>query len=152
MTTAQRATEPPQEGWAQTHRWVIIIVIVALAVIGLVTYGFHQHNENAEAKAQQLTDELQNAGLRVPASRDTIVNVLGTDGGPICQDPAAALRKALVDQQIVNGASFVGQRPVIGEVHLVQGAAIVLRVYCPEKVDAFRDAVNDYKLDNVVNY
>jgi len=150
--TAQQTPAPQKEGWAQTHRWVIIVVIVVLAVIGLITYGFHQHNENAEAKAQQLTSELQKAGLRVPASQETIVNVLGTDGGPICEDPAAALRKALVDQQIVNGAAFVGQRPIIGEVRLLDGAVIVLQVYCPDKVDAFRDAVDNYKLDNVVNY
>jgi hypothetical protein len=121
-------------------------------VIGLITYGYAQHNQAAEAKAQQLTQELQKAGIRVPASQDTIVNVLGTDGGPVCEDPAAALRKALVDQQLVNGAAFVGQRPVIGEVRLLDGARIVLQVYCPEKVDAFRDAVANYKLDNVVNY
>jgi hypothetical protein len=152
MTATHQAPAPQREGWAQAHRWVIIAVIVVLAVIGLITYGFHQHDENARAKAQQLTEELQKAGLRAPASQDTIVNVLGTDGGPICENPGAALRKALVDQQLVNGASFVGQRPVIGEARLVDGAVIVLQVYCPDKVDAFRDAVNDYKLDNVVNY
>jgi len=48
--------------------------------------------------------------------------------------------------------AFAGQRPVIGEVRLVDGAAIVLKVYCPDKVGAFRDAVANYKLDNVVNY
>jgi hypothetical protein len=152
MTTANQAPAPQREGWGQSHRWVIIGVIVVLAVIGLITYGYAQHNQAAAAKAQQLTDELQKAGLRAPASQETIVNALGTDGGPICEDPGAALRKALVDQQIVNGAAFVGQRPIIGEVHLLAGAVIVLQVYCPDKVDAFRDAVENYKLDNVVNY
>ena len=152
MTATSPTGAPEREGWAQTHRWVIIVVIVALAVVGLITYGFAQHNEEAQAKAQQLTEELQAAGMRVPASQDTIVNLLGTDGGPVCEDPGAALRKALVDQQIVNGAAFVGQRPVIGEVRLVDGAVIVLEVYCPDKVDAFRDAVSGYQLDNVVNY
>jgi hypothetical protein len=152
VTTAHQAPAPQREGWAQTHRWVIIVVIVALAVVGLITYGFHQHNEAAQAKAQQLTQELQKAGLRAPASQETIVNVLGTDGGPVCADPGAALRKALVDQQLVNGAANVGQRPIIGEVRLLRGAVIVLQVYCPDKVDAFRDQVNNYKLDNVVNY
>lgn len=151
MTTAPAPT-PQREGWAQIHRWVIIVVIVVLAVVGLITYGFHQHNEQAQAKAQQLTQELQKAGLQAPVSQDTIVDVLGADGGPVCEDPAGALRKALVDQQIVNGAAFVGQRPIIGELRLVDGAVIVLQVYCPDKVDAFRDALDNYKLDNVVNY
>jgi hypothetical protein len=152
MTTSAPSPAAERQGWAQAHRWVIIAVLVALAVIGLITYGYAQHNQEAEAKAQQLTEELQNAGLRVPATQDTIVNVLGTDGGPVCEDPGAALRKALVDQQLVNGASFVGQRPIIGEVRLLEGAVIVLQVYCPDKVDAFRDAVDSYKLDGVVNY
>jgi hypothetical protein len=150
MSTQQ--SPPRHQGWAQTHRWVIIVVIVALAVVGLITYGFHRHNEEAAAKAQQLTNELTEAGLRSPANQETIVNVLGTDGGPVCENPGAALRKALVDQQIVNGAAFVGQRPVIGEVRLVDGAVIVLEVYCPEKVDAFRAAVEDYRLDDVANH
>ena len=162
MTTPQTPSQPaaPQqptpspapEGWAQAHRWVIVIVLVALAVVGLITYGFAQRNQEADAKADQLVTELQNAGLRVPASHDTITNVLGNDGGLVCEDPGSALRKALLDQQLVNGAAFVGQRPVIGDVHLVQGTVIVLQVYCPDKVDAFRDALNNYKLDNVVNY
>jgi hypothetical protein len=152
MTTSAPSPAAERQGWAQAHRWVIIAVLVVLAVIGLITYGYAQHNQEAEAKAQQLTEELQNAGLRVPATQDTIVNVLGTDGGPVCEDPGAALRKALVDQQLVNGASFVGQRPIIGEVRLLDGAVIVLQVYCPDKVDAFRDAVDGYKLDGVVNY
>src|SRR5262245_55035863 len=139
MTTVHQAPAPQREGWAQTHRWVIIVVIVALAVIGLITFGYAQHNEVAEARAKQLTEELQKAGTSVPASQDTIVNTLGTDGGPICEDPAAALRKALVDQQIVNGAASVGQRPVIGDARLVDGAVIVMEIYCPDKVDEFRD-------------
>lgn len=149
MTTTSPKATPERAGWAQAHRWVIIVVIVALAVVGLITYGFAQHNEQAQAKAQQLTEELRRQGIRVPASQDTIVNALGTDGGPICADPGAALRKALFDQQLVNGAAFVGQRPVIGEVRLVDGAVTVLEVYCPDKVDAFRDAVADYRLDDV---
>jgi hypothetical protein len=151
MTTSHSAA-PEREGWAHAHRWVIIGVLIVLAVVGLITYGFQQHNEEAQAKAAQLTTELRDAGMRVPASQDTIVNVLGTDGGPVCHDPGAALRKALVDQQLVNGAAFVGQRPVIGEVRLVEGAVKVLEVYCPDKVEAFRQAVADYKLDNVVKY
>jgi len=152
MTTASSPAAPERRGWAHTHRWIILVVIAALVIVGLTTYGFARHNQEAQAKARQLTEELRGAGLRVPASQDTIVNALGTDGGAVCENPGAALRKALVDQQLVNGAAFVGQRPVIGEVRLVDGAVIVLEVYCPEKVDAFRDAVGGYKLDNVTNY
>lgn len=151
MTTSPTPA-PEKEGWAHAHRWVIIAVLVVLAVVGLITYGFHEHDERARAKAEQLTNELREAGMRVPASQDTIVNLLGTDGGVVCSDPGGAMRKALVDQQIVNGAAFVGQRPIIGEVRLVEGTVKVLEVYCPDKVESFRQAVADYKYDNVVNY
>jgi hypothetical protein len=33
----------------------------------------------------------------------------------------------------------------------VTGTVIVLEVYCPDKVDAFRDAVASYQLDDVSN-
>ena len=145
-------TEAENKGWLQAHRWVIIGVLIALAVVGLITYGFHQNNEEARAKAEQLTTALRDAGLRAPARQETIVNLLGSEGGVVCSDPGAALRKAYVDQQFVNGAANVGQRGIIGDVRLVDGALIVLQVYCPEKVDMFRQAVEDYKLDHVVNY
>jgi hypothetical protein len=139
------------QGWGQTHRWVILIVLVALAIGGIVTYRYAQRGKEADQKADQLTTELQAAGLRVPASHDTITNVLGADGGAICDNPSSALRKAIVDSQIVNGAASVGQRPIIGEVDLVTGTVIVLEVYCPDKVDAFQDAVASYRLDDVSN-
>jgi hypothetical protein len=140
-----------ERGWAQAHRWVILVVLVALAVAGIVTYRWAQRNAEADRKADQLTTELLAAGLRVPASHDTITNVLGADGGAICADPASAMRKAIVDTQLVNGAASVGQRPIIGEVDLVTGTVTVLEVYCPDKVDAFRDMVADYRLDTVSN-
>ncbi|MFL6120134.1 hypothetical protein [Actinophytocola sp.] len=140
-----------ERGWAQAHRWVILAVLVALAIAGIVTYRWAQRNAEADRKADQLTTELRAAGLRVPASHDTITNVLGADGGVICADPASAMRKAIVDTQLVNGAASVGQRPIIGEVDLVTGTVTVLEVYCPDKVDAFRDMVADYQLDTVSN-
>jgi hypothetical protein len=140
-----------ERSWAQAHRWVIIVVLVALVVVGLVTYRYAQRNKEADRKADQLTTELAAAGLRVPASHDTITNVLGADGGAVCDNPSSALRKAIVDSQLINGAASVGQRPIIGEVDLVTGTVIVLEVYCPEKVDAFRDTVASYQLDTVSN-
>jgi hypothetical protein len=143
MSTAQ--------GWRQTHRWVIIVVLVALVIAGIATYRYARHNQEADRKADQLTTELREAGLRVPASHDTITNVLGADGGAICDNPSSALRKAIVDSRLINGAASVGQRPVIGEVDLVTGTVIVLEVYCLDKVDAFQDAVASYRLDTVAN-
>lgn len=135
-------------GWAQTHRWVIVVVLVALVAVGLGVYRFHHQDAVAEAKAEQLTAELRRAGLPAP-STDTIARVLGDDGGPVCRDPGDALNKALLDAQLVNGAAFVGQRPILGDPDMILGESLVLQVYCPGQLTAFHDAVRGYHLDDV---
>jgi hypothetical protein len=137
-------------GWRQPHRWVIVAVLVALVVTGLLTYRAAANNAEAQAKADHLVAELTAAGLRAPADKDTIVEALGDDGGPACDDPGAALRKALLDQQLTNGAAFVGLRPVIAARNLVKGQLVVLQVYCPEVLDDLRARIDEYKVDDVV--
>jgi hypothetical protein len=130
--------------WRQPHRWLIIAVIVGLAVTGLIAYGFHEYNQEAAAKANQLIAALRDEGLTPPSDPEAIANVLGTDGGAVCEDPGGALQKALLDSQLVNGASFVGQRPVRAKVNVVRGETVILQVYCPDKVEGFRSSVRDY--------
>lgn len=137
------------EGWSQPHRWVIVGVLVVLVVIGLFTYGWMHSNAEADRKADELVQRLEAAGLPVPANHDTITRVLGTDGGAVCDDPGSALRKALLDQQLTNGGSFVGQRPVRASRNVLRGELIVLEVYCPEKVDALQDRIQHYRVDDV---
>jgi hypothetical protein len=138
-----------QRGWSQPHRWVIVAVLAILVVVGLLTYGWMHADAEAERKADELVERLEAAGLRAPVNHDGIVRVLGTDGGPVCDDPGSALRKALLDQRIANGASFVGQRPIRGDADVVRGGLIVLEVYCPDQVDALRDRIEDYRVDDV---
>lgn len=140
--------QEPKRGWAQVHRWVIVAVLLALVVVGLITFGYYSSDARAERKADELIERLEAAGLPAPENRDTITRVLGSDGGPVCDDPGSALRKALLDAQLVNGASFVGQRPIRASVNVIRGELIVLEVYCPDEVDELRDHVEDYKLDD----
>jgi hypothetical protein len=129
--------------------WVLALVVVALMGIGIATYRFHQPDPEAEAKAYQLTTTLHAAGLPVPQDLDSIARVLGTDGGTVCADPASALRKAATDAQLVNGAAFVGQRPIRAEVNLLRGGLIVLDVYCPDKAAQARQNIRDYIADHI---
>ena len=46
-----------------------------------------------------------------------------SDGGAVCDNPASALGKATLADQIANGASFVGRRPVIIDRDLLVGRA-----------------------------
>ena len=76
--------------------------------------------------------------------------MLGTDGGAVCNDPAGAMRKALLDSQLVNGAAFVGVRPVIASRNVVEGTLVVLHVYCPDVADEVRAKIDEYELDDTV--
>jgi hypothetical protein len=149
--TEPGATTPAKEH--DEHRvlyWIIGFAVVVLAIIGLVTYSGKKQTEEASAKAQQLTQTLQQAGLRVPQDQDIITRSLGTDGGAVCDNPANALGRALLFDQLVNGASFVGRRPVIADTNVLKGELAILNVYCPEKVQQFRDKTQDLKLDDTL--
>ena len=64
----------------RTLYWIIGGVVVVLCVAGLIAYTGAKENERAEQKAQELTQKLEQAGLRAP-DQDIIVRTLGDDGG-----------------------------------------------------------------------
>ena len=130
--------------------WVIGGVIVLLVVLGLITYSGEKKDEEATAKAQELSQAFEQAGLRVPEDQDIIIRSLGSDGGNVCDNPASALGRALLLDQLTNGAAFVGRRPVIVDSNVLLGEALILQTYCPEKVDEFRDKFGDLKIDDVI--
>jgi hypothetical protein len=145
-------TNPERDPYARRPivNWVIGGSVLLLLVIALVGYNAEQNDAEAAAKADELIGKLHAAGLRVPVKPDTIITTLGHDGGAVCEDPGSALKKALLDTQITNGASFVGQRPIRASVNVLRGAALVIETYCPEELEAFRDRVKDYKTDDTV--
>ena len=134
----------------RTLYWIIGAVAVVLAIIGLITYNGKKQSQEATAKAQQLTQAFQKAGITVPADIDIITRSLGTDGGAVCDNPASALGRALLFQELYNGADFVGRRPVIADTNVLKGELAILSVYCPEKVQQFRDKTKDLKLDDTL--
>jgi hypothetical protein len=75
-----------------------------------------------------------------------VVRVLGDDGGAICDDPNSALKKAILYGQLTNGAAGPGIWPVIADNRVVQGELAVIKIYCPQELPEFTDAL---KLDNV---
>ena len=50
--------------------------------------------QQAQDKAQQLTQKFKAAGLEVPVNDDVFVRTLGSDGGTVCDNPASALGRA----------------------------------------------------------
>jgi len=130
--------------------WACGIVAVVLAIIGLFTYSGQKQSEEATAKAQQLTQAFQQAGLRVPQDLSIITRSLGTDGGAVCDNPANAVGRAILFDQLVNGASFVGRRPVIADTNVLKGELLILQTYCPEKVQQYKEKTQDLKLDDTI--
>ncbi len=130
--------------------WIIGAVLVVLAVIGLITYSSNKNTAEAQQKAQQLTQAFRQAGLRVPVDQDIITRSLGNDGGAVCDNPASALGRATLLDQMTNGADFVGRRPVTVDRKVIQGQALIMQIYCPDKLQEFRDKFNDLKFDDTI--
>ena len=86
----------------------------------------------------------------MPTDQDTIIRTLGTDGGNVCDNPASALGLAILNDQITNGADFVGRRPVIIDRRIVLAEVLILQTYCPDKVKRFKDKIDDLKYDDTV--
>jgi hypothetical protein len=141
--TTERTTDPNR-----TMYWILGGIVVVLCVIGLITYQSGKNNAEAQQKAQQLTAKFRAAGLPVPADTDTLVRALGTDGGAVCDNPASALGKAILADQLTNGASFVGRRPVRIDRRFVLGEALILQTYCPEKAKEYQDQIKDLRTAN----
>ena len=106
--------------------WIVGAVVVALCVIGLITYSAKSDDREAQQKAEQLTQKFQAAGLRVPQDQDIITKSLGSDGGAVCDNPATTLGKATLFDVATKGADFVGRRPVIVDRRILLGEAIIL--------------------------
>jgi amino acid transporter len=150
---APQAEEPESDD--RRNRWMywaIAGVIVVLIIMGLLAYTSHKNNAEAQQKAQQLEQKFKQAGLPVPVSTNDIARSLGSDGGAVCENPATALGKATLNDLMTNGADFVGRRPVLVDRRVVIGEALILQTYCPDKLKAYQDKVNELKLRHTVKY
>jgi hypothetical protein len=130
--------------------WIIAAVVVILVIIGLVTWNRASTNQEAQQKAQQLSQKFEQNGLPVPADIDTITRSFGTDGGAVCDNPANALGKAALNDLITNGADFVGRRPIIIDRRILLGEALILQTYCPDKLKPYQDKILKLKTANTV--
>ncbi|WP_049871775.1 hypothetical protein [Catenulispora acidiphila] len=150
------ATPPPQTpdtGHHKEHnKWLFIggiAVFVIAAIVAMVVFSQHQNDEQARAKAKELQTLMVAAGYPLP-DEETVVALLGTSGGAVCKDPTGALSKAQWLDNMSNGAAGPGMRPVIADRKAVAAEALVIKVYCPQHLDAFQDNVDDLKTGTTV--
>jgi hypothetical protein len=128
---------------------VITVALVLLLIICFVFYRSAQSNQQAQEKADQLIAALEKAGVRAVPSQEQIVRVLGNDGGAICKNPTSALRQALLFDQLSNGASGPGRRPVIADSKIFKGDLLVIQIYCPDELPQFQQMVEQLKTAGV---
>ncbi|MGW0040985.1 hypothetical protein [Rhodococcus sp. NPDC003348] len=145
MTTGTNSS-PPRERVA-LYISVGLIFLVGL-VVALLAYGASESSPQAEEKADQLTAELQAAGLTAP-SHEQIVRVLGDDGGAVCDHPNESLSRANLAAQLANGSGGPGTRPIIADSRLLQGQLLVIKTYCPDELADFQHYVDDLKTARV---
>lgn len=137
---------------ASRHRWIYlgsIVLLVAMLVTGLLSFSQLHATDRANEKAKQLSAKLSSAGYPVP-THDQITHTLGEDGGAVCEDPANALNQAQWTYGMSNGAGGPGQRPVLSDREIVRAEAIVLSVYCPGRLAALQDKIDDLDLRDTV--
>ncbi|MER8187489.1 hypothetical protein [Kitasatospora sp. NPDC094015] len=140
--------------FASQHRWIYvgaIVVLVGMLITGILVYQQHHQDVQANNKAQELSGKLAAQGYPVP-DQDQIVSTLGNDGGAVCKQPASALKNALWLQNISNGATGPGQRPVIGDGRAIEVEALVLGVYCPDQLAKYQDRFEDIKTAQTVKH
>ncbi|MEV6206939.1 hypothetical protein [Kitasatospora sp. NPDC051914] len=71
--------------------------------------------------------------------------------GAVCENPAGALKNAPWKVDPANGAGDPGRRPIVADAKAVEAGAIVLNVHCPDKLDEFRDELDDLETARTVN-
>lgn len=129
--------------------WVAIGLLVLFVVIALLTFSSARSSAKAGAKADELIAAMTAAGAD-PPSRDQVVRVLGDDGGAICEDPGSALRSAMLNSLLTNGATGPGQRPIIADERVITFEVLVIQTYCPDELDDFVDEFEDFDFEDVI--
>jgi hypothetical protein len=123
----------------KSHTWIyvtIVVVIVALMAAGVAVRRHEQDNREAHAKARELITKLEAAGFTAP-EEDTIVELFGTDGGAFAEQVGSGLLEAELAMQFGNAGP--ASRSVILDRKLLSAGVIVLEVYAPQKLAAYRE-------------
>ena len=125
-----------------SHRaiyWSIAGVLAVLLVAALATWHYNKASAEAITKANQLISSYEAAGLPTPKSPERVAEVLGTDGGEVCEVAESDYLQGYVKTRLGVGGEFYF-RPVIVDSKAVEGAALIAKTYCPEeapRVDEF---------------
>ncbi|SFJ98530.1 hypothetical protein [Cellulomonas sp. KH9] len=129
--------------------WVAIGLLAVLVVIALVSFRGARGEAAAADKAEELVLVLQEAGVERLPSTQRVADVLGVDGGAVCDDPAGGLRRSTLHLMLTNGAAGPGMRPVITDSRLLQGQVAIVSVYCPEYLEEVQAQIDELRTADV---
>ncbi len=76
--------------------------------------------------------------------------MLGSDGGPVCDNPQDALAKAQLKAQLANGAAGPAMRPTAIDRKVVTGEALILGIYCPDRLADYRKLIDGFSFDDTI--
>lgn len=154
MSTTNQGAEWTSQDPDKRDRMVLYIVVgvilVVLAVIASLAFDSGRDDRQAQDNAQQLIAVIEDAGYPAP-DEQAIIDVLGNDGGAVCENPGESLAKATLYSQIANGAAGPGMRPVIGDADVLRGQIAIMRIYCPDELPDVQSYIEDLETGDVVN-
>lgn len=128
------------------HR--LIYGIAGLAVVGLLVWGIvaFRHQEDSAAartKADELVALYQQHGLPTPEDTDQLTATLGTDGGQLCATATDDYAQSLYKLTTALNVGSVGGRQVVLDRDVVEGGALIVEVYCPDKLTDYREFIDE---------
>lgn len=125
------------------------VVIGALIVVGILAYESGQDTKEARAKAEKLTKLYAESGIGEDRDIDQLVAVYGTDGGYACEVDESTL-KATINDMLSAGGGGIGGRPVLGDSNLVKSTALMMEVYCPDRLAEVRSYIDDLETEDTI--
>ncbi len=142
--TAVSESRAERSGGQRRSRWVVVTaaVLLLLGIGAVLTVQFlDRESRQDSAMAQQRAQELE-AGLVAMGvtgvSAQAIENRLGAEGGVLCTGAIPGDGSGL---GALNGAAGPGIRPSVIDPRLLAGERLIIEIYCPERLDAFDQAV-----------
>ena len=150
MAASETVPDPAPEPRRRRTLYVAAAVGAAVAlVIMLVRFDYGRSNTSAEEKAQELISAYEEAGLTPPADADQIAEVLGDDGGVVCDAADSDLVQGYWKLQLgVGGAA--GFRAVRLDGTVTRGLVLVAQVYCPDELPDVQEFVSELNTADVV--
>ncbi len=141
-------TKRPREVRPVVLRSAVLAAAVGLGLSACTAAGSASDSgsDRAQQLAEQLNENLARADL--PAlDTSTATSLYGTDGGVSCEN-AGELQHQLSLSQFGNNSGNL--RRVVLDPSLVAYDLAVIETYCPDRVDAFRDLIDEIETEETI--